>query len=78
MLTRIILLGSIGLGIASCATEGLNVTGNETSVIIAPTGDVAKAFPLAEAHCAKFGKVAHFSRMDGFRAVFDCETHGAR
>jgi hypothetical protein len=64
---------------SGCAgTSGLRVDGNETSVVIAPTGDVAQAFPLAEKHCANYGKVAHFNHMDGFRAVFDCETAGAR
>ena len=57
-------------------STGLRVTGNETSVIIAPTGSQEAAFPLAERHCAKYRKVAHFSRMEGFRQVFDCETRG--
>jgi hypothetical protein len=54
----------------------LRVTGNETSVLIAPTADQGEAFPLAERHCAKYGKVAHFSHMEGFRQVFDCESRG--
>ena len=65
--TMVVLLGLIGLCVASCATTGLRVTGNETSVIIVLSGDVAEAFPLAETHCARFGKVAHFNHMDGAR-----------
>ena len=62
--------------LSGCA--GLNVAGNETSVVINPISDVSEAFPVAEKHCANYSKVAHFSRMEGFRAVFDCETRGAR
>jgi hypothetical protein len=55
---------------------GLRVTGNETSVIIGGTASEAVAFPIAERHCASYGKVAYFSRMDGFRVAFDCEQSG--
>ena len=64
--------------LAGCASQGagLEVTGNDTFVIVRPTGDVAQALPLAEQHCAKYGKVAHFTRMEGFRVVFDCVARG--
>ena len=54
----------------------LSVVGDETSVIISPTSSQAAAFPLADSYCAQYGKVAHFSGMEGFRQVFDCETRG--
>lgn len=57
---------------------GLRVTGNETSVIIAPTGSEATALPLAEKHCASYGRVAHFKRIEGFRVVFDCDLKTSR
>ena len=63
--------------VGGCA-DTLNVTGNETFVVVAPTGSVGAALPLAEKHCESYGKVAHFNHMDGLRAVFDCETEGKR
>lgn len=41
---------------------GLGVTGNDTFVIVRPTGDVAQALPLAEQHCTKYVKDAHFTQ----------------
>jgi hypothetical protein len=54
------------------AQDGNRVSGNETYVIVAPIADEAKALPIAEKHCAKYGRIPHFQRMEGFRAVFDC------
>ena len=62
------------IALSSCANLGVRETGNETSVVISGTADVATALPLAEQHCANYGKVAHFKRMEGFRVVFDCDA----
>ncbi len=60
------------------AQSGLRATGNETSVVIESTEDTAKAFPLAERHCANFGRYAHFSREEGSRQIFDCEKRATQ
>lgn len=60
------------------AQDGSRVSGNETYVIVAPISDEAKALPIAEQHCAKYGKIPHFQRMEGFRAVFDCVERAKR
>jgi hypothetical protein len=44
------------------------------SQVIAPISSVADATPMAEKHCSTYGRIAHFSHMDGFRAVFDCDA----
>jgi hypothetical protein len=75
-------LFSVTIALTGCITSsepevdaqtGLRVTGNQTSVVIESTEDTAKAFPLAEGHCANFGRYAHFSRKEGSRQIFDCE-----
>ncbi len=69
-----IVLGAAGVALVLSGCAGhLQVTGNETSVVIAQTTDVAAALALAEPFCANYGKVAHFKRMEGFRVVFDCD-----
>jgi hypothetical protein len=87
MLRNIIAIFSVTVALKSCITSsapevdaqtGLRATGNETSVVIEPTDDAAKAFPLAERHCVNFGKYAHFSRMEGSRQIFDCERRATQ
>jgi hypothetical protein len=51
---------------------GQNVAGNETYVTMSNVYNEIDALPLAEAHCAKFGKAAHFNHMEAARAIFDC------
>jgi hypothetical protein len=74
-------IAAICATLAACTSRGgtdtgLRVTGNETSVIIGGTASEADAFPIAERHCASYGKVAHFSRIEGFRVAFDCQQPG--
>lgn len=59
---------------------GQNVVGNETYVTVGNVYNEIDALPLAEAHCAKYGRSAHFARMEPARAIFDCvpRTTGAR
>ena len=82
---RVAMFVAVATAFSGCAggagrdpDTGLRVTGNETSVIIAPTGSEATALPLAEKHCASYGRVAHFKRMEGFRVVFDCDLKTSR
>ena len=55
---------------------GQNVAGNETYVTVSNVYNEIDALPLAEAHCAKFGKVARFNHMEPIRAIFDCVPRG--
>lgn len=51
---------------------GQRVVGNEAYVTISNVWNEMDALPLAERHCAQFGKSARFTRMEGPRAIFDC------
>lgn len=51
---------------------GQHVAGNETYVTVSNVYNEMDALPLADAHCAKFGKAAHFNHMEPIRAIFDC------
>jgi hypothetical protein len=62
----------IGNSVAEAQDRTL-VMGFETYVVVAPAADESAALRNAEAHCAKYNRFAHFRRMDGVKAVFDCE-----
>lgn len=51
---------------------GPATVGNSTSVIVADGTNQNRAFALAEQHCAQYGKLARFNRMEGQRGAFDC------
>jgi hypothetical protein len=51
---------------------GQNVVGNETYVTVSNVYNEMDALPLADAHCAKYDKIAKFTHMERIRAVFDC------
>lgn len=51
---------------------GQNVAGNEAYVTVSNVYNEIDALPLADAHCAKYGRVARFNHMERVRAVFDC------
>ena len=54
---------------------GQNVVGNETYVTVSNVYNEMDALPLADAHCAKFGKSARFNHMERIRAIFDRVPH---
>lgn len=49
-----------------------NVKGDADHVSVFNVWTAADAKPLADRHCAKFGKVASFSRTAMITAHFDC------
>ena len=49
------------------------LSGNETYVTITPSDNEAEALPVAQKHCGTYGRIAHFKRMEGKSAVFDCD-----
>lgn len=52
--------------------NGQNIVGNEAYVTISNVWNEMDALPLAEQHCAKYGKIARFKTLGGARAIFDC------
>ena len=69
------------LVLSSCATGNKNiygccvgqgVSGNKNYVSISNVWNESDALPLAEEHCAKYGKSATYKEMKGYRAIFDC------
>ena len=76
-------LALVGLGLNGCATGGdtqiyplglvgQRVVGNESYVTVSNVWNEMDALPLADKHCAQYGKSARFTHMEGYRAIFDC------
>jgi hypothetical protein len=78
MLAAVLLSGCAGGSLAGNDAHiypgffGQNVVGNETYVTVSNVYNEMDALPLAERHCAKFGKAARFNHMERIRAIFDC------
>jgi hypothetical protein len=51
---------------------GQRVVGNENYVTVSNVWNEMDALPLADAHCAKYGKSARFTHMEDYRAIYDC------
>jgi hypothetical protein len=51
---------------------GQDVVGNAAYVTVSNVWNEMDALPLADHHCAQYGKVARLNRMQGYRAIFDC------
>jgi hypothetical protein len=47
--------------------------GFETYVVVEPAADKESAAREANRHCAQYGRHAYFRRMDGRKALFDCD-----
>jgi hypothetical protein len=60
------------IGTPLAAQEQTRVAGYETYAVVAPAAGEADALPFAERHCATYERFAHFRRMDGVKAIFDC------
>jgi hypothetical protein len=52
---------------------GQRVVGNDQYVTVSNVWNEMDALPLAEAHCKQYGKSARFNRMEGPRAIYDCQ-----
>jgi hypothetical protein len=55
------------------AQNQAQVAGYETYAVVAPIADEANAQPFADVHCAKYHRFANFRRMEGAKAIFDCD-----
>ena len=78
LVMRTLLLASIALligdpAVAQERSRKIEKMGFETYVVVAPVSDEAAALPDAERHCAQYNRVANFTRMDGVKAIFDCD-----
>jgi len=73
-----------GVVLSGCQTDDANiygslagqrVVGNEAYVTVTNVWNEMDALPLAEKHCGQFGKVAKYSRREGYNSIFDCVAH---
>jgi len=80
MKKSMVLLGA-AIALASCAKSerniygglvGQGVVGNKNYVTISNVWNEMDALPLAEKHCAVYGRSAKFNKMEGHRSIFDC------
>jgi hypothetical protein len=54
--------------------NGQRVVGNDQYVTVSNVWNEMDALPLAQVHCKQYGKSARFNRMEGVRAIFDCQS----
>jgi hypothetical protein len=53
---------------------GPTVTGNNQHVIVKHVRNEMDGQRLADRHCKQFGKSAQFNRMEGVRAIYECQS----
>ncbi len=77
------LVGFSVLALNACATSpsdaniyhsliGQRVVGNDSYVTVSNVWNEMDGLPLADKHCAQYGKSARFTHMEGYRAIYDC------
>jgi hypothetical protein len=75
--------GALLLMLTACAAQegahiypaglfGQRIVGNDAYVTISNIWNEMDGLPLAQTHCAKYGKSARFTHMEGHRAIYDC------
>lgn len=64
-------LAATGAGAASPFFKP-KVAGNEVSVTVSNVQDAQKAYDMADAHCAKYEKVAKRTGGAGYSYIFEC------
>jgi len=78
---KLVFIITLTLMLSSCATGkkniygcciGQGVNGNKNYVSVSNVWNEADALPLAEEHCAKYGRSATYKEMKNYRAIFDC------
>lgn len=68
----ILAMATVGGCAGTTCCFGQDVAGNEMSVSVSNVWSEMEAIPLADQHCARYGKVARFKHMEYYRASFDC------
>jgi hypothetical protein len=74
----------LSISLCSCAARnnanipqnlvGPTATGNDQQVIVAHVRSEMDGQRLADKYCKQFGKSAQFNRMEGVRAIYDCQS----
>jgi len=54
---------------------GQRVVGNTNYVSVSNVWNEMDGSPLAEKHCAQYGKAARFTHMEAHMAIYDCVSH---
>ena len=82
MVSKILLMGLLAMSVTGCGREqdanlyggplGQTVDGNKNYVLVTNVWTSTDALPLAEEHCAQFGRSALLKSYNGFNAKFDC------
>ena len=49
-----------------------SISGNKNYVTLSLYGDESEALPIAEEHCAKFGRSANYKSKEKYIVVFEC------
>ena len=72
----------LALSLCSCAAHndanyrnlvGLTVVGDDQQVTVLHVRNKTDGLPLADKHCKQFGKNALFNKMEGTRAIYNCQ-----
>lgn len=66
-----VLLAVAAASLVACSS-GPRATGNQNYVGVGPVWTEAEAYPMAEAHCFRYGRSARFNAKAGVRYIFDC------
>jgi hypothetical protein len=71
---RITLALATALTLCGCAARLLpaGVSGNETFVSVSNVWGPGDGLRYANEHCARYGRIPQFKRMEGHTAIFDC------
>jgi hypothetical protein len=74
----------LSIALCSCAVRhdtlihqnlvGPTVTGNDQQVTVAHVRNEMDGQRLADRHWKQFGKSAQFNRMEGVRAIYNCQS----
>jgi hypothetical protein len=68
------------LSLCSCAAHndtnmvGLTAVGDDRQVTVSHVRNKTDGFPLADKHCKQFGKSARLDKMEGTRAIYNCQS----
>jgi len=68
----------LSISLCSCAVHrnlvGLTVAGNDQQVTVSHVRNEFDGQRLADKYCKQFGKSARFNRMEGTRAIYNCQS----
>jgi hypothetical protein len=76
----LVLMGFSVLVLNGCASDaniyhslvGQRVVGSDSYVTVSNVWNEMDGLPLADKHCAQYGKSARFTHMEDYRAIYDC------